>query len=205
MSLTATAYAPPTPEILRGRLTSAAMVGTQLLGAIIGGLIILRGGRRLSVLLIGAAIACNSLSGSAPPIWLSHPAIVALAAGMLTIVFNASAMLFFAFARRFRFETTGKDGPVLRWIWRGLAILLMTNAVVNVWTDASNIPYPLIGSSYVPTAALIWSGFALTFLTLVMGWRDSQGEMRSRYAILLAAISFTHDASGLRSDPQHDQ
>ncbi|MBW8882310.1 MAG: hypothetical protein JF615_13060, partial [Asticcacaulis sp.] len=140
--LTATALSPPRSEVRTARLTQAVLMGTQLLSALIGGLIVLRGGRRASVLLIGAAIACNSLSSASPPVWLSSPSIVLLASIVLLLIFSAAAVLFFAFARQFRLETTGKDGPVLRWIWRVLAIVVAAQTGLIVWLNVSNAPYP---------------------------------------------------------------
>lgn len=185
---TAPAYTPAQIKVsrLRGMLSLS-----HILGAVIGGLIILRAAVRPSVLLIGAALACNSLVSTLALSWLSTGLLIVVNTLAVNLVFASSSLLFFAFARRFRLETTGRDGPVLTWLWRGLAALMLAAVILEMMPLLQmNFAQGLLARGMTQNC-LIWASLVMSFLTMFLGWRDSQGEARSRYALLMTAMGLT--------------
>ena len=188
--LTAVPTLPGPPAQQRERRTSGGLAGLLVLASATGLFLILRS-RRWPVVLIGTAIACSSLPNIGLPIWLSAPALAPFAQIAIFAVFFAYPLLYFAFARRFRFEASGRDGPILRWAWRGLAVVVAVNGSLFAGASLLDLPVPFGGSGLGPIVVLESVGLVLTFITLWIGRRESLPEERSRYALLLVALSLT--------------
>lgn len=156
-------------------------------GALTAGFVMIRSRGTGSASLLGVAIACNMLVGAGPPTWIDNPGLL-VALGQLNIgILTAACVAYFAFARRFRRETTGKDGALSRWSWRVLATLLLTAWLVDTFRNLL-IPPSWTNGLYILVYAGVFTGLGLAMTTLVAGWRDAERETRSRYVVMLLGV-----------------
>ena len=174
----------------RLRRTAGWLAGLLILASATGLFLILRS-RRWPVVLIGTAIACSNQPNIALPMWLSAPVLAPFAQIAIFAIFFAYPLLYFAFARRFRFEAGGQDGPILRWAWRGLAVVVAVYGGVYAGISLLDLPMPLGGSGLGPIVFMEAIGMALTFVTLWIGRREGPPEDRGRFILLMTAIGLT--------------
>lgn len=149
---------------------------------------------RASTLLLAAALACNYtiFYWPAPPWWLNSPQLYT-PVWMLTAVVNAPALLIFAaFARQFRRETTSVEGRLVRLVLYGLAIVTAAMEVflvaARLWFWLGDTVYAVIS---ICKTALVLAGFVLAITILVLGRRDVAREQRGRFTLLMAAVVLT--------------
>lgn len=161
--------------------------GVLAFGALTAAFVMFRSRGAGSASLLGIAIACNMLGGVGPPFWINDPKWTTVLSLLNVAILSGACVAYFAFARRFRQETSGKDGALARWSWRILAAVIggawlvsaIQNLVIDVnWIEGLNTVF----------AASVFIGMGLAMATLFAGWRDAERETRSRYVVMLLGV-----------------
>ncbi|ESQ93045.1 hypothetical protein ABAC460_01975 [Asticcacaulis sp. AC460] len=176
------------PEAEQNRAAALVAWVISLIGPLVAIFVLARSGRRRSVFVLGLALACNSLTSATATTWFNAPVIFPMATVLTAILYSAIPLLFLLFARYFRRETAGRDGPLAQWTTRIYAILMAVATAADVFNFLFRIDAPVFGGGFL-TSVLAFPGFGLALATLFAGWRDSTPEMRPRYVLLLVAVA----------------
>ena len=158
--------------------------------ALTGAFVILRSRGRPAPLFLGVAFACASLQGEYPRLWQSTPVLYPVFLTLLTAIDASVPPLFLAFARAFRRETTGGDGPVIKGLFRlvsAISILLVADRLVD------QLAAPLGWQNVVSWIGYgcLWGAALLTVIVLAMGWRETSPAGRGRYQFIMVAVILT--------------
>jgi hypothetical protein len=177
---------PPTPILLDDVLLDIA----NLFVLAIGALIALRSRRRRAGFLLGAALICVALNGTTPsPLEAAAPGLLPVSIVLLSAVYYVGPILFLAFAREQRREARGaRDSAVWRWaFWIGAAWLIVS-AADNLLGYVTLQHVPVIGELLVQVVG-VWLLYALALVVLLLGWRESEGVVRTRFGFLALAYA----------------
>ncbi|MEI9903636.1 MAG: hypothetical protein WDN06_06365 [Asticcacaulis sp.] len=144
-----------------------------------------------STLLLATALACNYMIFY-EPMWLNGRDIF----GPLQFLANCAQLpallIFAAFARQFRRESTGGDGRLVLLAFYGLAVLTAAyviyyeGLVFGIW-----YPDTMFASIRTGYVALLFASFVLSIIVLLLGRRDVAREQRSRFTLLMTAVILT--------------
>jgi hypothetical protein len=166
------------------------------LTVLVGLFVMIRGGSRLSVVLLGAGMVCAQVGGPAPPYWWwRDPVVVRAISAFVDLSTAAGPVLFFGFARGFKREVSGRDGVLGRWSFWGLAAATGAWTILAeplVQTDRLTLggvlqPFGLTTASWI-SVVLADLGYALAVLVLAAGWREAPKPERARYGYIVPAV-----------------
>lgn len=164
-----------------------------LIAGLFGVFIMARSGRQLTPLLLGMALAAESLDWSVPPHWLSSPALYpfSLMFGTVTIAWGIP-VLFYGFALRFHEDNAG---PIRRWEKAAFWLFTGVQFVVVCLHSLARIEavrWPFIGTGNFAAfyVGANW-GLVACVIYLFLGWRRSAAGVQQRYALMLFAASVT--------------
>jgi len=164
------------------------LVGVAVLIVIVGLFVMMRAGSRLSVLLLGAGVACIGATDVVPFWWWRDPLAFRAFTAWSDVTLNAGALLVFAFAREFRREASGQDGALARWALWGLIIVTGAWMVFGEVVSQTGLPGPDELTSTWLWILLTDVPYALAVLTLALGWRDAPRPEKKRYGYVVPAV-----------------
>ncbi|NEX95264.1 hypothetical protein, partial [Caulobacter sp. 17J65-9] len=177
--------APSAARILSAHLTNVMWMATGLAGLFV----LVRSGRRPTVFLLGAGLACLGLSGTFPSVLESDPRFFPAWMTFAFVVFSSTPVLFLAFARSARLDVDERG----RGFWTAvLALFAIVQAALcgyGLWTSLDARILPGIGDALLATAIVTDLCYALSVLALAGAWRAARGEARMRLALLLVATA----------------
>lgn len=174
-------FVPPTATRLVSKFPS---VVTTLVGV----LLVLGGGRRAATICLGAALIGMGLFDTMAAPWASDPYVYMLTVSLLNAIQIAAVVMFIVFARTLRREIGGRDPRVWKWVQWSLLAASGGLIVYQLWATFAGRTLPGVGGLFELVAALIYVGLGTAMLILATGWRESQGEARTRYGFMLVAM-----------------
>jgi len=184
-----TATARPSPAESRiDAVVGAVSAGAWALTGLIGLFVTLRSRGRASTVLLGAALCCLGSMGDIADLAESHRLIIPAFVLLATSVVYAPPVLFLAFARQARRETSGKAARAWTVILFAYAAALTVLCADTLWERFTL--RPLVDDHVSLVAQVLASdlGYLLAIVALGAAWRESRGQDRTRYAFMLVAI-----------------
>ena len=146
--------------------------------------ILWRGWGNKTAMLLGTALIALGSGGVLLPPWSSEPWL-AIPIWSLLLAAGALSCLLSPFAMRLYEEGVG---PLPRWHWQAVKILLTLNvpySVIGVWNIIGLAQFG--GGRITPPAFLLFT-FSITFAYLIVGWRKSKAAVRNRFALIVSAL-----------------
>jgi hypothetical protein len=179
----AAAPRPPGPPDSWSALNTLSCLPAVLVGA----LIIWRGRRRASAMLLGAGLLTYGLVNYDPQMllgrtWAYLPLdiIGALMLGSISVFFAAFAMCFYE-------ETIGPLGrPAWRWLSAYAGLCLASTALLW-WGRLFLDRLPLVGDGQLLFVFVSTPGFVAALAILLAGWRNSALELQKRFLLMAVA------------------
>jgi len=162
-----------------------------IIAALAGGLLLLRGPRSASVLLISLAYACYSCPGTYPRLWQNAPLLFPFFVILLNAIYFASPLCFIAAARAFRQDMTGRKTPLLGIVQGVFAALLIALVGAQIGCELDATSLPMIGNGFQAANIPLFIAMPLTLAIFLLGWKDVPRDQRRRYAFMIAAICLT--------------
>lgn len=164
--------------------------GVSIFILLVGVFITLRSLRSRSGYLLGVSLGGLALTGTYLALWENHPLLALPMLCLLSTVFTSTALLIFAFALVQRAETSGSPArPIWSWTFRIYCAGAILLSVYAFGTYAAARSLPVLGDLFLVTGLWTQVGFFLALFVLVQGWRESVGEVRTRYGFLILALA----------------
>jgi len=163
----------------------------MIFAAVMGGLVIARSGGRQALVLIGLAYASFAITGQWPRVWQNLSPFAPSFYVILSVIYYGSPLLFLAGARALRREVSGRDPVSIRlgfWalvVGQGAILAYQLSAELQGQRGLFN------GNAFLAYTIPVFIGYALAAGVLALTWRESPPHVRSRYGMLLIAISTT--------------
>ena len=179
--------AEPFPQKINWPYLSADAV--YLVGLLLGGLIILRAGDRMSSILLGTALVSYAVTGQWPRLWEGAAPVFPIFYVLLSYIYYGSPALMLLATRALRREASGRDPMGLKLLTYGVLSVHFVLIAVLCWNDLSQTPLPgLPTHTFLTYTAPVFAEYALATLTLVLAGREVAQGGRSRYALMLGAL-----------------
>lgn len=181
----------------RSILESLVFALPSTLTALVGALLVIGSRRRVAATLLGGALIFTGLSGTFAPAWATERPVYVLMSIALGLVFAGAGPLLIAFARALRREFGGRDPAVWRTVMWSYAALSVAVQIYQTWTTLTGRVLPGVGGLLAFSVGVTYAGPLLAALILAIGWRESQGPVRTRYGFMLVAMLLINSQSFL--------
>lgn len=161
---------------------------SSLIAALFAALIIWRGGKAASTLLLGVALAAYGLANSAPWIGADSPALRQALNALGRTIQTMAPIALIAFALQFYREFIGAlPKPAWPLLALGAALLLVLLGISD-YLDAVIVLWPVVGDGQTSYTVVRLAGSVAALGCVGYGWRRSHSEVQQRYAMLVAAL-----------------
>lgn len=158
-----------------------------LVAALVGMFAVLRSQGRATTLLFGAALICLGLTGTIPDAAESDLRLYPAWATLADLILFAGPVLFIAFAIAARRESCNRPLRGWRTALAAYALSQGVSVVCDLWQTFTG-RFPIPNSVFLASGlALEDFGYLLALILLVLAWRESRGQERTRYAFIVSA------------------